>query len=487
MGQKIYSGVRESRPNRYNDYGGTGRAAEDSFQKVCFKRADRSFAQGLQCQQINSMAALMSLEDAVFISHSPQGCVGCTTLAVDQYRVGQAHRGVKNIKNPHIIVTNLDQKSVIFGGEPKLREAVKKAEDRYHPKLIFIFSSCASGIIGDDIDAICEDLQSETRAVVIPIHCEGFKSKICASGFDAAFLSINKYILRGEHLPTQENLINLFAPVSISYADQKEMERMLSLLGLETNYIPFYSSLEKIKKIPAARASTSICKVFADEFMRELEADYGIPYSHTVMPIGTRNTDKWFRGIAKTVGKEQEAEDIIAREHERLEPLVKEIRNRLEGKRVFICGGTGRSFAAAALIDDFGMELVGLETPTYDADAQTDIEYLTGVHGDFALDIANMQPFEQVNLVKKLKPDVFIGVPEWAAKLGIPTTHVLDMKRPTMGYDGLLYLGRKMADQLENPGFNVKLAQHVRLPYKDSWYDEDAFKYIVSKGDKRHV
>ncbi len=474
-----YSGIRESRPGRVNDFGGTSTEASEQFQKGCLKRADRSFAQGLQCQQINSMAALMSLEDAVFISHSPQGCVGCTSLAVDQYRVGQAHRGVKHIKNPHIIVTNLDQKSVIFGGEQKLRESVQKAVDRYHPKLIFIFSSCASGIIGDDIDAIAADLQEEFEPLIIPIHCEGFKSKICASGFDAAFISINKYILKQEQKETQEDLVNLFAPVSISYADQKEMERMLSLLGLRANYIPFYSSLEKIREIPAAAASTSICKVFADEFMKTLEEDYGIPYSHTVMPIGVRNTDKWFRGIAKAVGKEAEAEAIIQAEHERILPLVAEIKERLQGKRVFICGGTGRSFAAAALIDDFGMELVGLETPTYDADAEEDIEYLNGIHKDFVVDIANMQPFEQVNLVKKLKPDVFIGVPDWAAKLGIPTTHVLDMKRPTMGYDGLLYLGNKIADQLENPGFNVKLSRHVSLPYKESWYEEDAFKYIV--------
>lgn len=477
-----YSGVRESKPDRVNDYGSTGKIAEREYRKGCLKKADRSFAQGLQCQQINSMAALMSLDDAVFIAHSPQGCVGCTTLAVDQYRVGQAHRGVKKIKNPHIIVSNLDQKSVIFGGENKLRESVKKAVDRYHPKLIFIFASCASGVIGDDIDAIAADLQRENEAIIIPIHCEGFKSKICASGFDAAFISINKYILKQKKLPKQENLVNLFAPVTISYADQKEMERMLGLLGIETNYIPFYSSLEKIQKIPAAIASTSICKVFADEFMKTLEEDYDIPYSHTVMPIGMRNTDKWFRGIAKVVGKEAEAEAIIEKEHKRILPLVEAIKARLQGKRVFICGGTGRSFAAAALIDDFGMELVGLETPTYDADAQVDIEYLNGIHKDFVIDIANMQPFEQVNLVKKIKPDVFIGVPEWAAKLGIPTTHVLDMKRPTMGYDGLLYLGNKIADQLQNPGFNKKLSKHTKLPYKGSWYEENAFKYIVGGG-----
>ncbi len=484
MSKVIYSGVRESIPGRINDLGSTGQEVSEKYKKGCLKRADRSFAQGLQCQQINSLAALMSLEDAVFISHSPQGCVGCAIMAIDMYRVGQIHRGVKYVKNPRLIVTNIDQKNVVFGGEKKLREAVQKGVERYSPKLIFVFASCASGIIGDDIDAICGDLQTEyPDTLIIPIHCEGFKSKVCASGFDAAFISINKYILKNRKVSKEKGLINLFAPTTVSYADQKEMERMLELLGAKVNYIPFYSSLEKIKKIPAAEASTSICKVFADEFMKTLWEDYEIPFSHTVMPIGIRNTDKWYRGIAKVIGKEKEVEEIISREHERIEPLVKKIRDRLQGKRVFICGGTGRSFAAAALIDDFGMELVGLETPTYDDDAQVDIEYLNGIHKDYVVDIANMQPFEQVNLVNKLKPDAFIGVPEWAAKLGVPTTHVLDGKRPTMGYDGLLFLGNKIADQLENPGFNKKLAAHAKLPYKESWYQESAFKYITEGGN----
>lgn len=477
MGE-IYSGIRESRPNTFNDLGDSSQNIQQNFDKKCLKRADRSFAQGLQCQQINSMAALMSLDDAVFIAHSPQGCVGCTVMATDVFRVGQAHRGVSLIRNPRIIVTNIDQNDVIFGGEKKLIEAINYAKERYNPKLIFIFTSCASGIIGDDIDAVVADLQTENEALLIPIHCEGFKSKVCASGFDSAFISISKYILKEEKLPKTEGLINLFAPTTVSYKDQVEIERMLGEIGMEANYIPFYSSLEKIKRIPSAIASTSICKVFADEFMKELEEKYDIPYSHTVMPIGVRNTDKWFRGIAGIVGKEEEAERIIEKEHARVLPEIAKIKERLKGKRVFICGGTGRSFAAAALIDDFGMELVGLETPTYDLDAQLDIEYLNGIHKDFVVDIANMQPFEQINLVKKLKPDVFIGVPTWAARLGIPTTHVLDMKRPTMGYDGILYLGNKIADQIENPGFNVKLSKHARLPYRESWYKENPFKYI---------
>jgi nitrogenase molybdenum-iron protein alpha/beta subunit len=473
-----YDGIRENRPHSFHDCGGSSLKLADAFQKRCLKYADRTFSQGLQCQQINSMAALMSMEDSAFVVHSPQGCVGCASFANDLYRVGQAHRGLPVIRNARIFVTNVDENDIIYGGEKKLAQTIRLADERYHPRLIFVFASCASGIIGDDLDGVCQSLKDELGALVVPIHCEGFKSKVCASGFDTAFLSIAKYLLPATPVAREPGLVNLFAPTTVSHKDQVEIEDMLSVLGLRVNYIPFYSSLEKIRRIPTAQASTAICKVFADEFMKQLERDYHIPFSHTVMPIGVRNTDIWYRGIARLVGKEAEAEAHIEAEHARILPPLAAIRDRLAGKRVFICGGTGRSFAAAALIEDFGMELVGLETPTWDDDAQVDIEYLNGIHGDFVVDVANMQPFEQINLVKKLKPDVFIGVPSWSARLGIPTTHVLDMKRPTMGYNGILYLGNKIADQVENPGFNEKLARHARLPYKESWYQDNAFKFI---------
>jgi nitrogenase molybdenum-iron protein alpha chain len=39
-----------------------------------------------------------------------------------------------------------------------------------------------------------------------------------------------------------------------------------------------------------------------------------------------------------------------------------------------------------------------------------------------------------------------------------------------------------MVDAIDNPGFNVKLARHKRLPYRDSWYGEDPFKYHKELG-----
>ncbi|MDR3314061.1 MAG: nitrogen fixation protein NifE, partial [Oscillospiraceae bacterium] len=453
-----YGGIRELRPDTetFNDWGGSSAVAAEQFPRKCLGRADRTFSQGLQCQQINSVMALLSMEDAAFVVHSPLGCAGCCSMANDWFRVGQLHRGNFAMRNARVLVTNLDEKDVILGGEKKLRRALHMAWERYAPKLIFVFTSCASGIIGDDVDAISLEVNEELPGtIIVPIHCEGFKSKVCASGYDAAFIAMTKHILQGQPKgETIPGLLNLFAPPTVSFMDQMEIERILGEIGIRCNYIPFYSSLKKIREIPQAQASTAICKVFADEFMKELQTTYGIPYSHTIMPIGTRNTDRWLLGVAKIMGKTVEAEAYIAKEKAQIEPLVERLHARLQGKTVFITGGTGRTFAGAALIDDFGMKLVGMQTPTYDNDAQTDVEQLTNIHGDFVLDIANMMPFEQVNLLKKLQPDLFLGVPIWAARLGIPNTHVLDIKRPTMGYRNLVYLGSKIAAAIESPGYS---------------------------------
>lgn len=480
-----YSGVRESRPNHFLDYGAVNGQVLEEFDKKCIKHADRTFAQCRQCQEISSMFAMITMQDAVFISHAPLGCTGCTTYSADLYRSAQMMRGATVIENPRIIATNFDQHNVILGGADKLREAIRKAEDRYHPKLIVIFCSCASGVIGEDIEGVVDEMQPSVNARIMPIHCEGFKSKMCSSGYDASFLSVSKYILDDVKPEREEGLINLFAPTSVSAQDQKEMERMLGQIGLHANYIPYFANLDNIRKIPNASASTSICRVFADEFMKQLSKDYDIPFSHTVMPIGILNTDRWYRGIAKITGKEDEVEEIIEKEHARIQPEIDKIKEVLEGKKAFLCGGVGRTFAAASLISDYGMKLVGMETPTLNDDTFEDLQYISSLHDGFIVDIAQMQPYEQVNLVKKLKPDLFFGWPTWTARLGIPTTHILDFKKPTMGYDGIVNLGKKIVDQYKNPGFNKKIGKYSPLPYRDSWYDEDPFKYIVAKGGNK--
>lgn len=471
---------RELRPHTYTGGAGTSQDMQKKFKAGCMKNEERTFEEALQCQQQNSLSCLISMEDAAFVIHSPLGCAGCVATVNDGYKVGQFHAGAKVLKNARYVVTNLDQKDVILGGERKLRNGIEEVYNRYHPKMIFIFTSCASGIIGEDIDAVAESMQPDYDAVIVPIHCEGFKSRIMSTGFDAVFNALSEYVLKDEHPVKDPHLLNVFASTYIGVPDQREIARMLAAIDLVPNYIPFYSNYEKIKKIPTAVASVSLCHVFADGFMQWLDEKYNIPYSLTEMPLGSKNTEEWFLDVARLVGREEQAKTFLKSEKERVEPEIERMKKTLAGKKAFICAGSSRSTAAARLIQDFDMQLVAIQTPHYDEVVAPKIGKLIEEYGeDFVIDISSLQPFEQANLINRLKPDLFIGLSNWAIKQGIPTTHVLDSKHVTMGYQGLLFLGQRMEDALLNSGLNKKLAEHRPLRYKESWYEENPFKYLV--------
>ena len=50
---------------------------------------------------------------------------------------------------------------MIFGGEPKLYQALTELIDAYAPKAAFVYSTCIVGIIGDDVEAVCRKVCRE--------------------------------------------------------------------------------------------------------------------------------------------------------------------------------------------------------------------------------------------------------------------------------------------------------------------------------------
>ena len=481
MEKIIKDRIRDTHPGFTDAQFGAAAEIREQVGAGCLKHARRSFEQGIQCVQVNSVNALLSIQHSVMVIHSPLGCAGCGVLGgVERLNVYMHHRGEDGELNSRVYSTALGEKEVILGGEKRLRETVLKAMERHSPKIVFILSSCASAIIGDDIDAVAGSLQDEfPDTVFAPVHCEGFKSRNHATGYDLALSALQNYVIRDARPRKQKGLINLFATHSVSYADQLEMKRMLRAIGLDANIMPYHASYEDIMRIPAAEYNISVCQIFADEYIEFLKEEYGIPFAVTCMPIGTRSTDRWLRGVAELVGKEKEAEEFLQKERDEVTPELLRLRNKMEGLRACITAGTGRGFAAATLIGDLGMKLLCIHTPYYEKGYIEDFRRLEELHGEeFLVNVADMQPYEQINLLKRFRPDVFIGMSNWVSRLGIPSTHILDTKRPTFGYHGVLYLGRKIEDALDNNNFNRKLSAHTKLPFREEWYREDPFKYI---------
>lgn len=475
--------IREERLGSIIAYGGGAKELLGATKAKCLRQAERSFSQTTFCQQWLALFTLQAVRDSVSIVHGPVGCAASIPCVNIFNRLGQILRGQFPPHNNPWFSTNLSQEETIHGGETNLKEAIVAAEQRYSPQAIFVFTSCVSGIIGDDIDRIISQIQPQIRGALVPVHCEGFRSKVWATGYDSAFYALLKYLVEPPR-QRRNGLINVINPLSVGRVD--EIERLFSFLGIKANFIPSFSTVEQLRHCSEASASISICPTYSEYLSRGLEERFGIPYVESVMPIGLENTARWLRELAVIVGKEKEAETLIHEELNQVEPQVRDLRDKLAGKRVYISGGQSRAVAIPLLAADLGLQLIGITSYHHDQVGLEGLQCLTGRYQDFPVHIANVQPFEQSNLLNRLQPDIFVGhlgISVWAAKQGFPTSTILDYLSLYVGFRGLVSFGQKLLKALSNTTFSRKLSNHVQLPYRANWYEKEPLSYLSHGGE----
>ena len=479
------------------DLGGKGK-------KSCLvDDGERGFTQGSICLLLPALAMLNTLPDNVVLMHSAIGCGTCTHSQNANVRFGGNVRWGK-VKDGTWLSTALNETDVISGGDAKLEQAIIEADKRYQPFSISVVSGCVPGIIGDDIDTVVKQVQPLVNAKLLPVHCEGFKTKIWATAYDAVYHSIGRTLLestasergageRGdaglapyqglERLPRTVNLMNVS---SMGRIDELELTRLLTGLGLAVNVFPVFAHPEGMVTATQASLSISTCPTHDDYFLTYLEERFGVPYLLKHMPIGIENTGLWLRDVARHFGAAEQGEEIIRREEAELHAALAEFRPLFTGKTVFVSAGEFRALATARLLEELGFRVVGIRSFHHDAFAEGEYEKLAAsAVEDYPIDIANVQPFEEVNLLKRVKPDLFLGHANGnatAAKLGIPTHVIYNTGLAYIGYRGAYDLARRLARQLKNPSYNRRLAENLRLPYSDDWYQSPPFSYINTRG-----
>ena len=470
------------------------RSTLDKEDGGCLNAANRSFSQTHGCQFTLSLGILNSLRNTVVIMHGPIGCGFCSTGNVG---TGKAFKRLRDPKAEGLIwlSSNLDETDVIAGGEKKLRETILYADKEFRPETIVVASSCVPALIGDDVDAILDGLQQDTAAELVPIICEGFKTKLMATAYDAVYNGIikklTKYRLRDEYFTESEfdkqkrqyqisRTVNVFNVGSMSRADEIEIKRLLQALDLTVNFLPCYSALDDFSNALEASLNVSICGTHDDYYLKYIAEHFHIPYLIDTIPIGRKNTNRWLLKIAEHFGIVEEAKALIKQENDNLDHSLEPFRKILKGKRAYISGGEVRIIATAEVVQDLGMEIAGLKGHHIDQFVKPIFESLEN-SDDIYINIATQHPFEQVNLVRRLKPDVLIihtGAGNITAKHGLPVLPLYGPSYNYLGYSGTYEIARRLNRIMKNSQFNKNLSKYRSLPYRDAWYEKEPFAYI---------
>jgi nitrogenase molybdenum-iron protein alpha chain len=233
------------------------------------------------------------IQDAAVICHGPVGCASCLHEFAFTYRVNAPLRNVANPTQRRIFSTNISEEDTVYGGTEKLAAAIRQVYKRTQANVIFVLSTCATGIIGDDIESVVDDAEAELGIPVVAIFCEGFRSTVWTSGFDAGYHGIARKLIKParEHKKDMINVINFWGSDIFS--------EWLAVFGAKPNYITPYSTVEILSHSSEAIATIQACQTLGSYLGAALEQEFGVTEIKTPPPYGIAQTDRWFRELGR--------------------------------------------------------------------------------------------------------------------------------------------------------------------------------------------
>jgi nitrogenase molybdenum-iron protein alpha chain len=492
--------VRDQRLKIGDSFAGSACEMLDCAKAGCMLQRNRFFWQTGACQMALTLMMAATVERSAIVMHGPIGCGAQLHALCVQSNKGKTKRG-KQPAPPAWLSTNLKESDVIGGGELKLRETIEYADREFRPEIIFVVSTCAPNIIGDDVEEIVRKTQESAAAHVVSLHCPGFKSRVVASAYDTFYHGLLRhlplepepwrdFVPRAANEPNdmgqimyehaKARTVNLWNATSIGPADEDELVRLLGALGLRTRVFAEYSSADEFRQISQAALNVSMCNVHDDYMLSFLEEKFGTPYVIAGMPIGFGDTRQWLKSVAARFGLEDEAERLADCEEKTAREAIAPFLPKIRGKRALLCGGVVRVGTEAIFLKELGMDVLTLRAYHYENAAEPIYERVAEEFPDARIAVSN-QIFEFCNQIRRLKPDIVVshnGTQGTLAKLGVPSVQLFDVDRSFFGYSGVFSLLQRIVFAFKNTSYQRRLSEHVKFPYRESWYDMDAYHYI---------
>lgn len=446
---------------------------------------ERCFSQSSTCLAGCALGQLSGIRDVAVINHAPSGCTAMAAgMSVLNSQLA-AKRGVTN--GTAFVGTDLNEQDTIFGAVESLRSIVHQVYERYNPRAIFVGTSCVSGVIGEDVDSLIAELKREIPVPIAVAHCEGFKSRIWASGFDISDHAILTSIVK---TPKQKrNVINF---KNFFESARPEIIELFGRFGVEPLFFYQNSTIDELSRLSESLATVCICGTLGTYIGNGLEERYGVPYIRTINPMGVVGFETWLREIGRVIGKSTEVEVYIAEQRREFMPQLEDRKKELKGLRAVIGMGPGYTFEVSRVLQELDMEVVWAAAWHYDVQYDNGALAPSLVHlkatspSDFKLSVADQQNFEILNILNHYKPDIYFsrhpGTTVWAIKQGTAALYVAD-EYMIFGYRGLLNFAQSILDTIKNRSFEKNLAARTTSPYTDWWYAQGSEHFL--KEDSR--
>lgn len=436
--------------------------------KACAQQAQPGAAQG-GCAFDGAMIALVPITDAAHLVHGPIACSGNSWGSR-----GSLSSGSMLYKMG--FTTDLSENDVIFGGEKKLYQAILDIHKRYNPAAIFVYSTCVTALIGEDMDAVCQAAAKKISTPIVPVNAPGFVGSKNLGNRIGGEALLDYVIGTAEPEYTTPYDINLIGEYNIA----GEMWSILPLfekLGIRVlSKITGDARYKEICYAHRAKLNVMICSKALINMGRKMEERYGIPYIEESF-YGVEDMNRCLRNIAAKLGDadlQERVEKLIAEETAKLDVALAPYRARLKDRRVVLYTGGVKSWSIISAAKDLGMNVVATSTKKSTEEDKARIKQLLGQDG-VMLEKGN--PQEILRVVRETNAEMLIagGRNQYTAlKARIPFLDINQERHHTYaGYSGMIEMARELDEALYSP-----IWEQIRKPAPWDMKDE-----ILSEAD----
>jgi len=415
------------------------------------------------CKPLGACLAFRGIEGAVPFLHGSQGCATYMRRYV-----------ISHFREPmDIASSSLGEKQAVYGGGPNLKQGLKNVTNKYEAKLIGVATTCLTETIGDDVAGIVREFRLESTngggngtTPVVTVSTPSY-SGTHMEGFHAAVKAVVEQLAEGgEPLDT----VNLM-PGFVSPADIRYLKEILADFGVPGIILPDISETldgpaqTDYEKIPAggtpvadivamgrSRATLEFGRtLFGQATAGQVLADrFQVPLEQLGMPIGLRETDRFFQALAEVAGKPTPLRHDL--ERGRLIDAMVDGHKYVFDKKAVVYGEEDLVVGLAAFLAEIGIRPVLCASGGKSGRFEEAIAQVTGdLLPEAPIIREGMDFYEIAEAAKALSPDLLIGHSKGyhlARRWGVPLIRVGFPIHDRFGGQRILHLGYRGAQSL---------------------------------------
>jgi nitrogenase molybdenum-cofactor synthesis protein NifE len=425
--------------------------ADKERKKGCSKPLTPGAAAG-GCAFDGAKIALQPITDAVHLVHGPLACEGngwdnrhAASSGPMLYRSG--------------FTTDLSEVDIVMGnGEKRLYRALKEVVAKHAPPAVFVYSTCVTALIGDDIAAVCKHATQALGTPIIAVEAPGFVGSKNLGNKLAGEALLDQVIGTLEPASAGPTDINILGEYNLA-GELWQVKPLLSELGIRMHAcITGDARYREVASSHRVRLNMMVCSTALINLARKMEERWGIPYFEGSF-YGISDTSSALRTIAQMLVERGAGSDLIARtelliarEETRAWARIAEHAQRLKGKRVLLYTGGVKSWSVVSALQEIGMEIVGTSVRKSTGEDKQRIKELMG--GDAHM-VDSIPPREMYAQLSRGDADILLsgGRTQFVAlKAKTPWLDINQERHYAYaGYLGMVELVRNLDLEINNP------------------------------------